>query len=516
MRNAAEKKAAEKRVIIIGAGLAGLSCAYHLRERGFSSEEWEIIIIESRDRVGGRVETLRKEFTENLSAEAGAFWVSEDHRLALDYVRKFELDAHGELSQVVLPGTTLPYYFRRLEKLIPLHESGQAVDLAKRSTPEIPWPTLTNPKEAAAGFWGLLGRYICTQTALVDPCQPAWPSTKLSLDLQSCDDVSFLTFLRMRGASDEAIELIRPWFGWWDDLDQISALSVFRDGAVARQMCQDPQTKWYTLKSGMDALPQEFKKRLDAREKNVRTILEAPVTEIMQGQTGISITYKKDGQEQKIQGTYLVSAIPFSTLRDIRNLPFSSEKLHAIRNLPYATVARVYLQCKERVWDREDKFNGVAFLDLPDDLPNDPGVCRMNLLDMTYARRKDTPQGIIQAYMVGMLGERVTAMKDAESVQFTLDQLEKVYPGLKKSYNAAGSHHATRCWDKEKWSLGAYPLFRPGQMFELVPHIQRSEGRTFFAGDHTWGRPGWMEGALQSGHRAAKDIVVRAAIDKNN
>jgi monoamine oxidase len=499
----------KKRIIIIGAGLAGLSCAYKLNE--LSPEQHQIVILEARDRVGGRVETLRDDFfSDGLYAEAGAFWISENHPLVLYYLQLFGLEQ--DKFRLVPPNTTLPYYFRNLKRLYALDDSGYAIDMANANEPPIPWPTLTRQDEKLIGFWQLLARYICSLSSLVDPAQPTWPSSQLSADLQACDDMSFLDFLRKRGASEEAIELIRPWFAWWDDLDKVSALSLFRDGAVTRQMCQDPVATWYTIKGGMDRLPRKFQ---DSLKDKVKLILNAPVTKISQDSHKVAVTYGNSNKDSEtMEGDYLVCAIPFSTLRMIDDLPFSQEKLYAIRNLSYATVARVYLQCRQRVWDLEDKHNGVAFLDLPNDLPNDSGICRMNLLDMTYAQKKDTSQGIIQAYMVGMLGERVTNMEEEKRSEFFLRQLTRVYPGIEKSYGSAGKHHTSRCWDKEEWSRGAYPVFRPGQMLELIPHIQSPEGRTFFAGDHTWGRPGWMEGALQSGHRAAKDIIRQAALDQ--
>jgi monoamine oxidase len=156
-----------------------------------------------------------------------------------------------------------------------------------------------------------------------------------------------------------------------------------------------------------------------------------------------------------------------------------------------------------------NKFNGVAFIDLPQKFSNKPNICRMNLLDMTFVqRRRRSDEAIWQAYMVGTLSKEVTQMPKDKRVDFFLKQMELIpeYKGIKKCYQSAGSHGTSRCWDEEKWTRGAYPLFRPGQMMKLMPHIASPEGRVFFAGDHTSGRPGWIEGALQSGHRVVKEI----------
>jgi monoamine oxidase len=59
----------------------------------------------------------------------------------------------------------------------------------------------------------------------------------------------------------------------------------------------------------------------------------------------------------------------------------------------------------------------------------------------------------------------------------------------------------------EPWSCGAFPIFKPGQMIALMPHIARAENGMHFACEHTSVCTGWMEGALQSGERAAREVL---------
>ncbi len=67
---------------------------------------------------------------------------------------------------------------------------------------------------------------------------------------------------------------------------------------------------------------------------------------------------------------------------------------------------------------------------------------------------------------------------------------------------------AVYAWDADPWSRGDYAWFRPGQMHALLPHLATVEGRIHFAGDHTSSRPGWMQGALDSGLRAAAEVAA--------
>lgn len=64
----------------------------------------------------------------------------------------------------------------------------------------------------------------------------------------------------------------------------------------------------------------------------------------------------------------------------------------------------------------------------------------------------------------------------------------------------------SKCWDEDEWSRGAYAWFKPGQMISLMPYIARPEGRVYFAGEHTSAWFGFMQGALESGIRAAREI----------
>ena len=76
----------DKRIIVVGAGLAGLSCAYELDQAGFN-----VILIEARSRPGGRVRTYRDSFADNLYAEMGAEYVDSTDNLVKQYCNTFGL-----------------------------------------------------------------------------------------------------------------------------------------------------------------------------------------------------------------------------------------------------------------------------------------------------------------------------------------------------------------------------------------------------------------------------------------
>ncbi|HEX8903220.1 MAG TPA: FAD-dependent oxidoreductase, partial [Longimicrobiaceae bacterium] len=71
-------------------------------------------------------------------------------------------------------------------------------------------------------------------------------------------------------------------------------------------------------------------------------------------------------------------------------------------------------------------------------------------------------------------------------------------------------HGTSYCWDADRWAIGDYAWFAPGEMRAFLPHLARPEGRIHFAGDHTSAWPGWMQGALDSGFRSAEEVHAAA------
>jgi len=87
-------------------------------------------------------------------------------------------------------------------------------------------------------------------------------------------------------------------------------------------------------------------------------------------------------------------------------------------------------------------------------------------------------------------------------LRFALAEMEKVHPGVGRYYEGGQA----KSWQTDPWARGAYTSFRPGQVTTWLPRIVRPEGRVHFAGEHTSVFPATMEGAIESGVRAAREI----------
>src|SRR6185503_7423099 len=103
----------------------------------------------------------------------------------------------------------------------------------------------------------------------------------------------------------------------------------------------------------------------------------------------------------------------------------------------------------------------------------------------------------------GAIGRSLMTLNPADSLASGLKLVEQSLPQIRSEFEKG----AVRQWALEPWSRGAFAVFRPGQMTSMAPTIASPEGRIHFAGEHTSTWPGWMEGALQSGERAAHEVM---------
>jgi monoamine oxidase len=316
--------------------------------------------------------------------------------------------------------------------------------------------------------------------ALGDVTAPGWASDP---KLEALDRMSAAQFLRSRGASAEAVALLRVGYldMSGDGIDSWSALQMLQQLALTRTLRQR-----YTVAGGTDLLPQAFAARLGARIRYA-----SPVVRIEPGETSASVVIVQDGRHQRLTADHVVCTLPFPVLRRIEiSPPFSPQKTRAIEQLPYKSIARVFLQFGRKPWTAEN-LHVLTTTDLP--------------IKWVFEHTVNQPgrRGILEAQAYGADARRLGGMPEAERIAFALQQLEQIFPG-------AGAHYergTSLCWDHEPWARGAYSYFRPGQMLSFLPHIARPEGRVHFAGEHTSAWPGWMQGALESGLRAAREIV---------
>ncbi len=236
----------------------------------------------------------------------------------------------------------------------------------------------------------------------------------------------------------------------------------------------------------MDRLPAAVAAALGDRVR-----YEAAVVRVTQDSQGVQVEYLEHGQRHVIAAGRVILAVPFSTLRavDLRSA-VSAPTRQAITELPYFPAVRFLLQATRRFWEAEG-LSASARTDDP-----------AEIWDATYDL--PGPTGILAATAGGAIGDRLAGVADAEARRFGLNLVARAFVGFREVF-ARGV--AVR-WAHEPWALGAFAVCRPGQMTTLVPGVARPEGRIHFAGEHTSPWMGWMEGALESGERAAREVLA--------
>jgi monoamine oxidase len=435
-----------------------MSTAFELGAAGH-----DVTILEARPRPGGRVLTLREPFADGLYAEAGAMQVFDNHARALKYLAQFELP----IDPIKPSGTTSLLYVsgHRFEV-----KAGQPID----------WPFDVHHDERGLLPAALWTKYV---VPVLNDVEEADANGTLVQSLGEYDRLSFSDFLRKRGASEAAVAILRVGLpnGLGDGADRVSALNLLRESIHRRHVKQS-----HTIRGGTDRLPKAFAERLKDR-----IVYGAPVVRIEHQSDGVKVVCDRSGAPRTFTGDRLVCAAPFSTIRRIEIAPaLSREKQAAIAQLEYTSVARVFVQMRRRFW-QDEGLSGGASTDLP----------VMSVFERSL--NQPGPRAILESYVAGSEARALTAMTERDRVTRTLDGMRRLFPNVDQFAESG----ASKCWDEDEWSRGAYAWFRPGQMTSLLPAIARAEGRIHFAGEHTSSQPGWMEGAFESAERVVREIT---------
>lgn len=240
-------------------------------------------------------------------------------------------------------------------------------------------------------------------------------------------------------------------------------------------------SRWSKIKGGTDMFPKAFAQRL-ADKIHYGT----PVVRIEQDANSARAIFLQNGSPQTINADHILCAMPFSVLRRVE-LPatnFSERKRDIIQKLQYDAVSRVYLQSKKRFWE-EKGLSGFAFTNEA-----------VEIWQPTWSQ--PGPRGILMTYARPGEAERIASLKESERISSTLNQLDGIFPGLRDNFEGGTS----KVWMEDEWSRGAWSFVGPR---DLVTANQ-AEGRIHFAGEHLSPFFSWMQGALQSGLRAVKEI----------
>jgi monoamine oxidase len=433
-------------VLVAGAGLAGLAAARDLIARGAT-----VTVIDVRDRVGGRVWTIRDGFAEGQHAEAGGDVIDEEQH----EIRTLTAEVGLKLTRILKGGFGY----------VGADGNGRAKIVARNATHG--WARL------AAELKGVSRPYILAERRWDSPITAdlARRSVSAWLDQAKADADLRATATGLRGfflADPEELSLIAL-------IDQFSENDAPAPGGM------------YRIDGGNDRLVSAL-----AEPLGDRLHLNTDVVALSHRGKVVRVSVKSNRALAQINCDYAILALPATLLRRIPITPALPAQQHeAIVRLKYGRATKTLLQFSKRFWratGRPRAFGSPlpfgAVWDGNEEQRGRGGILSL----LAGGGASDATQAIV-------------AKHGARGLSDALDWL-----GSKDSELQASRQIV---WEQDPYARGGYAYFDPGFDPSLRAWLSRPAGRLFFAGEHTSVRwQGYMNGAIESGRRAAAEVAA--------
>jgi monoamine oxidase len=444
------------RIAIVGAGIAGLSAAFHLRRLGYVAD-----VYEAAPRTGGRIQTARGVLGPGLATELGGEFIDSEHHEMIQLAKMFSLplqDVRG-WSERNLRDT---YYF-----------SGQA-----RAREEI-----------VQAFRPVAQRLANDRKRL------AYRSYKdHNVFAKQVDQMSILEYLNDIGTDGWLLDLLTTAYETENGSPaQVqSALNLVLDsGANPGHPLGAFGDRRYKVKGGNDLL-------IEALADRLRRQVHLGMRLLAMGQDSAGayvLTFAKPGGGiRTVKADHVVMTLPFSVLRDVElSVEMPAKKLQAIDKLNYGTHAKMALGMKRRFW-RERGLTGWFLSDLP--FPS----------GWDSSQSPSIPYGSLTLQFGGAAGVDLGRGTAQERAYTFTQQMDTLYYGASKMYN----RKVTRFnWPSYPLSKGSRANYAVGQYTAFGGVERESVGNLLFAGEHCGAEQGTMNGAAQSGSRAAQLLAKK-------
>jgi len=240
------------------------------------------------------------------------------------------------------------------------------------------------------------------------------------------------------------------------------------------------------VEGGTSRLPEAMAKHLKGAVLTNKIVTDIAMTEK-------SVTMRcADGTSY--QADFAVSAIPFKPLNRISiDPPLQGMQAEAVRSMPYNTNTQVHFIVKAPYWE-QDGFDASLWSDGP-------------ITNLRQSINYDGSRTRASAFCVGKKGDRIDQLAPKERAAYVLAELERMRPSLKGKLEIAGTHS----WPQYMFVEGCRHSYGPGQVTRWAEDMIKPHGRIHFAGEHTRRLDVGMESAMESGERAAIEIITRMA-----
>ncbi|WP_394830321.1 FAD-dependent oxidoreductase [Pendulispora rubella] len=436
-------------VVVVGAGLAGLTAAYRLAQRGRSVD-----IYEANHRTGGRVYTLHNHFATKV--ELGGEFIDTQHfairklvgELGLNLVDREAAAAQLDDERYLLggerwSGARVREMFGPITQRIEADRVAHGAGAASYASNN---PVHRELDHLSISEW-------CHRNGFDGPARTLLELSCLSEFGCEPSEQSYLNLLYEMSGNDLA------------------------DG------------ERFVVKEGSDAIARRLEERLpnkvhlEHRLQSVRLRADGRLDAI----------FDANGRTTHVSADEIVLAIPFTQLRkcDLDGLPISMPQRRAIETARYGTNSKVVVGMSSRPWVAD-------------------GASGDSLSDDVYHLSYDASQGFptqgaaMVSFTGGHLGLAVGERDVRSRAEHFVTHLERAFPGSRAAYDGKA---VRMVWGTARHFEGSYMCYAPGDWTGFAGAERLQAGNVHFAGEHTGSAQGYMEGAVDSGERAAAEIL---------
>jgi monoamine oxidase len=456
------RAALQPRVVVVGAGLAGLTCAYRLRQAGVLAS-----VHEASDRLGGRCWSIRGAFAPGLVAEHGGELIDTGHLEIRQLCHQLGLTLDN-LLQAETNGTEPLYFF-----------DGRPYTYA----------------EAAADFNAVYQKLHKDVSAASYPTTYQI-STPRGRELDAMSIVDWIEESVPGGMDSRFGQLLDVAYNieFGAECSDQSALNLlYLLGYIGQGKLRlfGPSNEKYHVRGGNDQISTALGAALPGQITTGSELVAIRLT----AAGAYTLTFRQGGTTKTVTADRVVLALPFSILRrsvDWSKAGFGREKTLAIRELGMGTNSKLNVGFRSRVW-RTLGCNGDTYADTG------------YQATWEVSRAQPGTAGILVDYTGGRIGDSFGSGTPSSRAQQFLAQLEPVLPGVSAQWDGRAT---VDYWPAYPWTRGSYSYYKPGQYTRFGGAEEQVSGACHFAGEHTTqDYQGYLQGAVFSGERAAAEVL---------